>query len=59
MANIRAVAKEADVSITTVSRILSGDTSFRVSEATRVRVLQAAEKLGLQFKLIINEQQLI
>lgn len=50
MANIRDVAKEAEVSITTVSRILSGDASFHVSDATRQRVLQAAEHLGYVYK---------
>lgn len=50
MANIRAVAQEAGVSITTVSRILSGDASFHVSEPTRQRVLQAAAKLGYVYK---------
>lgn len=58
MANIRAVAKEADVSITTVSRILSSDTSFHVSEATRVRVLQAAEKLGYVYKAASRQKKL-
>ena len=50
MANIRDVAKEAGVSITTVSRILSGDHSFNVTDATRQRVLEAAKKLSYAYK---------
>lgn len=46
MANIRDVAREAEVSITTVSRILRNDKGFHVSAPTRARVLEAAEKLG-------------
>jgi len=58
MANIRDVAKEADVSITTVSRILSGDTTFHVSEPTRARVLQAAEKLGYVYKAATRQKKI-
>lgn len=50
MANIRDVAREAGVSITTVSRIFSGDTSFQVTEQTRTRVLEAAEALNYVFR---------
>ncbi|KAF2961750.1 substrate-binding domain-containing protein [Fervidobacterium sp. 2310opik-2] len=44
MANIREVAKLANVSIATVSRVLNG--SDRVSEETRKRVLNAVKKLN-------------
>jgi LacI family transcriptional regulator len=45
MASITDVAKRARVSITTVSRVLNGS-SHPVSEATRARVLEAAEALS-------------
>jgi len=45
MVSITDVAKEANVSITTVSRVLSGS-SHPVSEKTRVRVLEAAKTLN-------------
>lgn len=40
---IRHVAREANVSVTTVSRVMNG--SAKVSNATREKVLEAAEKL--------------
>ena len=49
MASIQEIAKLAGVSKATVSRILNEDTSFSVSEATRNRVWQIANKL--QYKL--------
>ncbi len=45
MSNIREVAKEAGVSIATVSRVLTGDTGFKTTEQTRASVKSAAEKL--------------
>ena len=45
MATIREVAKAANVSITTVSKILSNDPDFRASQETRERVLKTAEEL--------------
>lgn len=45
MASIIDVAKKANVSITTVSRVLNGS-SHPVSEETRARVLAAAEELN-------------
>lgn len=45
MANIRSVAAEAGVSIATVSRILSGDADFKVSDITRQSVLDAASRM--------------
>lgn len=49
MSNIRDVAKEAGVSISTASRILSNDENFRTTEQTRLRVLEAVKKLDYQF----------
>ncbi len=45
MATIRDVAKEANVSIATVSRILNNDKNYSVSPETRRRVFAAAETL--------------
>lgn len=45
MATIRDVAKEANVSIATVSRILNNDKNYSVSPETRRRVFAAAEAL--------------
>lgn len=49
MATIRDVAKEASVSITTVSKILSNDPSFHVSDTTRKRVMQAVKSLNYKY----------
>ena len=49
MATIREVAKAANVSITTVSKILSNDPDFRASQETRERVLKTAEELHYQY----------
>ncbi len=46
MATIRDVAKEAGCSIAAVSRVLSGDAEFKVTEETRKRINEAAAKLG-------------
>ncbi|RYG26782.1 LacI family transcriptional regulator [bacterium] len=40
------VAKQANISGATVSRVLSGRTDVQISPETRARVLEAAEKLG-------------
>jgi LacI family transcriptional regulator len=40
------VAKQANISGATVSRVLSGRTDLPISPETRARVLEAAEKLG-------------
>ena len=58
MANIRDVARAAEVSITTVSRILSGDTTFHVSEPTRARVHQAAESLGYVYHAAARQKKI-
>lgn len=50
MATLKDVAELADVSTTTVSRILNKDLSFSVKEETRDRVLQAAEELNYKTK---------
>jgi LacI family transcriptional regulator len=43
---IRDVAQEAGVSIGAVSRLLSGDTSFKTRPETETRVREAAKRLG-------------
>lgn len=45
MANIREVAKKANVSIATVSRILSGDDSFHTTKKTKEAVFKAMKDL--------------
>lgn len=40
------MAAEAQVDLSTVSRVLTGDPKARVSEATRTRVREAADRLG-------------
>lgn len=45
MSNIREVAKKANVSITTVSRILSGDESFHTTKETKKAVFKAIKDL--------------
>ena len=42
------IARELQLSQPTVSRILSGDRKHRVSDATRQRVVEAAQRLGYQ-----------
>ena len=49
MVTITDVAKEADVSIATVSRVLNN--SLQVMPGTRERVLAAVEKLGYEMSL--------
>ena len=49
MSTIRDVAREAGVSITTVSKVLSNDPAFHASEATRKRVMKAVETLGYKY----------
>ena len=46
MATIRDVAKKAGCSIATVSRVLSGDTEFKVTDETRKKISEAANALG-------------
>lgn len=46
MMKIRDVAKQAQVSEATVSRVLSGDASFSVSEQTRQKIFETASELG-------------
>ena len=46
MATIKDIAKEAGVSITTVSRILNFDKNLNVSEETRKKVLAIAEEMN-------------
>lgn len=42
------IAREAGVSITTVSRILNEDDTLKISSSTRERVLDTAQQLGYQ-----------
>jgi LacI family transcriptional regulator len=48
LATIRDVAKRAEVSISTASRILSNSTKEKYADATRERVLKASMELGYQ-----------
>jgi len=51
MATIRQVAQEAGCSIATVSRVLSGDSNFKVSDETRKRINDAVTKLDYRIPL--------
>ena len=50
MSTIRDVAKLANVSTATVSRILNQDTRYKITPETRARVLAAVEELGYRFQ---------
>ena len=49
MANIRDVARRANVSPATVSRILNDNQVYKTTDETRERVLRAVTELGYQF----------
>lgn len=51
MASMRDIAREAGVCVATVSRILSADAGFKVSDQTRERVLSTAIRLCYPVKL--------
>lgn len=57
MVTLKDVAELAEVSTTTVSRILNKDLSFSVKEETRKRVVNAAEELGYKMKTTQVERQ--
>lgn len=46
MATIKDIAKELHISIATVSRVLSNDESMSVSDETRKKIFQTADRLG-------------
>jgi len=46
---MRDISKASGVSLSTVSRVLTGDTLFRVREETRRNVLDTAKRLGYQY----------
>lgn len=50
MSNIREVAKKANVSITTVSRILTNDSTLHVSKQTKEKVAEAMRELNYVYK---------
>ncbi|OIJ12065.1 hypothetical protein BKP37_14380 [Anaerobacillus alkalilacustris] len=50
MATIKDIAKEANVSISTVSRVLNSDETLTVMEKTRDRILSVANKLNYSSK---------
>lgn len=54
MTTIKDVAKEAGVSISTVSRILNFDDTLSVGEDTRRRVLEVAEKLQYKNAIVTS-----
>lgn len=51
MATMKDVAKAANVSIATVSRILNGDLTLNVREETREAVFEAAKELNYELKI--------
>ncbi len=50
MATLKDIARETNVSISTVSRILTNDKTLSVSDQTRSKVLKVSENLGYQTK---------
>lgn len=46
MATIKDIANQANVSITTVSRVLNQDQTFNVSDQTRLKIFKIAEELN-------------
>ena len=52
MATIKEIAKLANVSSTTISRVLNSDESFSVSEETRNKILSIAKDVG--YKTIVE-----
>lgn len=46
MVTIKDIAKEADLSPATISRVLNGDASLSVSQETRDRIFHTAQELG-------------
>ena len=50
MAKLKDVAKLANVSVSTVSRILNNDTSLSVTDKTKNEVLNAARQLNYPIK---------
>lgn len=57
MATLKEIAEMADVSISTVSRILNSDTSLKVSDQTRNNVIRIAEQLQYHKKVIITKDR--
>ena len=53
MATLKDIAKLANVSSSTVSRVLNYDSSLHVSEETRKKIFKAAEKLN--YKKFLDE----
>ncbi len=48
MATLKDIAIEAGVSLATVSRVLNDDPTLNVKEETKHRILEIAEKAGVQ-----------
>lgn len=59
MTTIRDVAKKANVSPATVSRVLRKDSGFSVSEETKIKIKRIAEEMGYQLPSYSKKKKVI
>ena len=59
MATLKEISILTGLSSTTVSRILNNDTTLSVKDETKLKVLEAAEKIGYKISSKLNVQEQI